>query len=436
MSRNQPLVRALAALVSVAPAISAGTLFVGPVGGGAQFSEIQDAIDAAQVGDVIVVAPGNYGAIAVDKPLRILGDGTGPVLVDGAQPIGAEVSGIAAGQEVYLSGLRIEGTPSVFADSFAVRVASCSGTVVLHDIVIEPGVEQVGVRVENCTRVMMLACRILDAGTPGTSAVRVTDSTLWIADSEVTGRTPQDDFHLLKAGAVGVDAGSATLHVWRSSLRGGNGNTVFAEAFGSPAIGGAGVAASASIVNLYGGPVGEVRGGDGGAGPFFGQCYSGAPGVDLTSGSVARVQASLSVGGGSDCSGANPEVPIRVDASSSFALDSLVFPTVVSDAQEVAVGGGFNLTLEGNPFGYQVLWVAFGTGPDIVLSGIEGIGVVDLGTYFQVASFFLPAGAATVLPLSIPPNPAHLGKTLLFQSAEALGLQAAISNPALVTVAS
>lgn len=56
--------------------VSAAQLVVDPGGGSGSFTSLQQAIDAAAPGDVIVVLGGCYRGIVVDKPLEIIGTGT------------------------------------------------------------------------------------------------------------------------------------------------------------------------------------------------------------------------------------------------------------------------------------------------------------------------------------------------------------------------
>ena len=63
------------ALCSLLPGAFAGTVTVGPLGSGAQFDKLADAVAAAQPGDAVPVAAGEYhgfGSLVVDKPLTIL----------------------------------------------------------------------------------------------------------------------------------------------------------------------------------------------------------------------------------------------------------------------------------------------------------------------------------------------------------------------------
>src|SRR5688572_15701294 len=97
-------------LTSLVPLCAADTWTVGPAGSGAQFTEIQLAIDAAQDDDVILVQDGTYQGFVVDKPLRILGNGNASITSldpggDGVEAVIAQ--DIAAGEELVLSGMRV-----------------------------------------------------------------------------------------------------------------------------------------------------------------------------------------------------------------------------------------------------------------------------------------------------------------------------------------
>src|SRR5262245_18773103 len=128
-------------LTAVASVAAADILTVGPAGSGAQFTQIQAAIDVAADDDVILVKAGVYDRIVVDKPLRILGDGTGNALVASSL-----VRDIEVGEEVVLSGLQLLDT--LLQSPVAVR--DCTGTVFLHDVFVNGTSFGPGVRVENC----------------------------------------------------------------------------------------------------------------------------------------------------------------------------------------------------------------------------------------------------------------------------------------------
>ena len=82
---------------------------VGPVGSGAAFTDIQDAIDAAPSGSTIIVLGGSYSGFSIaDKELSIVGTGgrSGIVTVNGDINISISLSGT---RRVNMEGLSING---------------------------------------------------------------------------------------------------------------------------------------------------------------------------------------------------------------------------------------------------------------------------------------------------------------------------------------
>jgi hypothetical protein len=93
----------LAALAWATPALAQVTWTVDD-SGGADFVQIQDAIDAAADGDVILVEPGDYASFAiVDKGLVLTG--TTPTAMVRVSSH-SEVRDLAAGKLVELTGFR------------------------------------------------------------------------------------------------------------------------------------------------------------------------------------------------------------------------------------------------------------------------------------------------------------------------------------------
>ena len=413
------LSRSLRAAVSLAlltPVTAADILTVGPAGSGAQFTQIQAAVNAASDDDVILVKPGNYQPIVVDKPLRILRVGDRGVFV------GCQIRDIGTNEELVLSGLLT-----------TLHLQNCSGTVVLHEVdVFDAGSSFTGVRIENCRRVLLLDSSIHSGmfGSNRGGAVSVQGSELWIANSFITGN---NDCCFGVRASHAVELVSSTLHVWRSQIRGGNGNAK--QGSGMLADGGTGIRAVGSTVNLFGGPTALVAGGPGSSEEAFGAINSpGGPGMDLAQNSRARIQRDLPVSGGLHGDGLVQAPAILVDATSSFTRDPKVFPTLVSSARQVQLGSTFSLTLTGNPGGYQVLFLSFRTGPTTILRGVDGFGLLDRPNMRRVATEILPASASHTLNLRVPNLASLLGATAIFQAAEQLGNSYAIGNPVLVTV--
>jgi hypothetical protein len=420
--------RLLALLTLAAPA-AAAVLTVGPTG---QFAEISDAIAAAQPDDVILVAPGTYQRFEVAKPLTILGDGTGDVIVTSLGLSGVVISGIAAGAEVVVSGLDVRANPIFDPSAASVFARDCAGTVTLHDLTIDYEFNLVGVHVERCDRVLLLASAIPKGGPP--AAVRAIDSELWLVDCTIAGKKGVSGF--AEPGPDGVRLVGSTLRVWRSAIQGGDAATGKPSFFVAPD-GGDGIDAIGSTLALYGGPGtggGSIAGGDGELGAFLTPNGVGGHGVRLSQSSSADVQQALPITGGLD--GANLVVApsISTDGSSSAQSLAAVFPTLFASAPTTAAGGSLSLGIEGSASSIAVLFVSFGTGPTLSLPGIEGVGVLDPTLFVQLAVTGLDGAGAATIHAAVPPTPALLGITFWFQAAEAAGVQLAITNPALAAV--
>jgi hypothetical protein len=115
----------LAALACATPAVAQVTWTVDD-SGGADFVQIQDAIDAAADGDVILVEPGDYASFAiVDKGLVLTG--TTPTAMVRVSSH-SEVRDLAAGKLVELTGFRF-GEPALIGGAAALVVQDCTGSV-------------------------------------------------------------------------------------------------------------------------------------------------------------------------------------------------------------------------------------------------------------------------------------------------------------------
>jgi hypothetical protein len=416
------------ALFAIAPLAAGAILTVGPAG---QFAEIQDALAAAQPGDVVLVQPGTYHEIVIAQPVRVLGDGSGDVIIASSGLNGVVVSGIAAGEEVVLSGIEVRANPAFASVPASVVLSNNAGTVVLHDLRVSYQFSQMAVSAEASARVLLLNAEILEAGTHGTAApnaaVSVSGSELWIASSTITGEVGASGF--AEEGDHGVSVVNGSLHVWRSTIRGGDG--VGGKGLFVTPDGGDGIRATSSTVTLYGGPEGEVRGGDSAA-VFFGGHAAGGAGVRLEGGSAAVLQQDLPLSGGLDSTGLVQTPPVVADTTSSFLIEPFLFPTLTASADQTAVGGSLALELRGHPGGLAVIFVSLKTGPTLALAGIGGLGVLNPGFFLQVAAVGLDGTGGAVVPVPVPPLPGLLGATFFFQGAEASPAGLAITNPAQV----
>ena len=95
----------LFALLLAAPAAAQQVLVVDSTGAGGAFLEVQDAIDAALDGDLVLVKDGNYATFTINaKTLRVLADSGEQPVIQG--PIFVE--DLAPNQSVELHGLTVD----------------------------------------------------------------------------------------------------------------------------------------------------------------------------------------------------------------------------------------------------------------------------------------------------------------------------------------
>ena len=126
---------------------SIGNVWTVDDSGGADFSDLQPAVDAASSGDVLLVAAGVYGNVAVlGKGLTILGDGAVPSV---RQLVARD---LPAGEELVLRSLAFVGlsfTPLTLEEN--------EGTVWVEDCTFQRNlVSNGGIRVKDCSSVVLV----------------------------------------------------------------------------------------------------------------------------------------------------------------------------------------------------------------------------------------------------------------------------------------
>jgi hypothetical protein len=241
----------LVSSVALATLSRANVLVVDASGGGS-FTQIQPAVDAATDGDTILVKSGVYGAFSVgDKALVIVGDSGASVEVVGS----ASVQSLAASKTFVLENITANGTTSGSSTSvYGLYLANDAGHV----------------RIENChfTGASLTGFGAAHDGYDGVHIVACSDAALTRVTSTGGSAPPFPNSCCSYVSGAGVSASGSTVTLYRSTLRGGNGESA---GFSAPngGSGGDGCSASATLLFLSGT---ACTGGDGGqAGqPAFG----------------------------------------------------------------------------------------------------------------------------------------------------------------------
>lgn len=442
------------ALSAVLAAPSAGQVVtVAPGGAGADFGEIQPAVDAAPAGASVLIQPGTYAPFTIDKPLRLLGQGA---LVQSAvaDVEACVVRDLPPLAEVVVTGVRFEGGASSCAGGpFAgncrpyLSIEDCLGSVVLEGVVVDAsddgitGASGPAVRVQDSTRVMLVDCELVgNSGSvaPPTPALECSDSTVWLVGGVVRGGSAAPDPAASAAGAAGVELVRSLLYLARADVRGGAGGWTFGTPFPLAWAGGPGLAADASVLKLVGGPGARVEAGASGFGGVGSQCVDGEAAIVLLNASELLATSAMPIvgaaqgGGDLFCPDASAGDAVRQSGGSAHWFVDHGYPTLGVDASSVAPGSGVLLDLDATANGGVFVLAALATGPDFALVGFDGVLALDFATLLVLGGVGLDGAGAGAFPIAFPANPNLVGKALFFQGLELDPLEPRFSNVALV----
>lgn len=222
----------LLAAASTLPAAALASTIQIDAAGGAAFTAIQPAVDAASPGDVLVVAPGNYGPFTCAKRLTIVGEpsafGLNKPFVTGTAVFAAADGGALAG--LRFQQLRLQGClKPVIVDAVDAAAVACASAI----------------EVNGCASVLLNHCEL--TGKPGdvnceTCGLTVQDSIVCFSRSTATGGKGGNDGCNGYSGRAGIEVqGDAQLVFVESTAIGGDGghNTSFCgtnNTLGAPGI--------------------------------------------------------------------------------------------------------------------------------------------------------------------------------------------------------
>lgn len=420
----------LLAIGSLCPLVHAGVLVVGPTG---SFADVAAALAAAQPGDTILVQPGTYGPFQVDKSVRIAATGPGvEIAAFGANAI--RVVNLPAGAEVGLFGLEVRANPTVAIPPASIVVENNAGTVLFSEVWVDCEFAGVGLHTAASERVVLVDCRIDDAGSIGSNpqrgAIESFQSNVFLAGTRVQAQVGQSGFAEAGDHAMTAIGGSVTL--WRSELLGGAG--VAGKGFFTTPLGGDGLRVNGTAVRHFGGPGSLLAGGNGATG-IFGTPAAGGTGLRLIGSSVAMVQSAVVLQGGLAPAPGGPTPDAVVSLGSSLSGDSTLYPTWLAATSTPALGGTLSIPAAGAPGAICFPFAAPTTGPALDLAGFAGIAFLAPSQLIPGPAFILDPTGTGALNFPIPASIGLLGVGLWFQALSFDGTTLAFSNPLGVVVA-
>ena len=301
MMLARPLVR-LAALASAAlvPApLAAQSVFVVDADGGAAFTEIQDAIDAAVSGDVIVVREGTYREFTLaGKGLTIVADEYGKARVGVSRQITTAVTGIAAGNRAVIRGIVF--TSPLQTTGASLHVADNAGVVWFESVSFDQLTpfhshsQLEAVLVEDCAQVVIVGSALQGASGSSLGGLEIGATGLTARDSMVLlhGCTVRAGYSIVLSGTgspgLAVDGGELVLR--NCTVRGGVGGT------GSPGgVGGDGGPGLTIEGNASVWAIGTSLIGGAGGPTVFGSPGATGAGFEVTAGSLQQIPAGLAL---------------------------------------------------------------------------------------------------------------------------------------------
>lgn len=428
----------LANLLLATGTAAATDLRVDPGGGPGTFASIGAAVAAADPGDRIFVAAGDYfEGFTVSKSLSILAE-PGAVLHHPSpeQPGSLQIYQLKAEDRVVISGLAFRGsTEAVLPDTefSSIRALSNKGTIVLHALDIQPGHFH-GLLVQSSKEVLLLdsvlrgSSEAQDCVASVRPLVKVLGSSLYVANSEITAApaSPVTNPCQLALGGIALYANYAKVVLSRSSLRGGTGNKVpWSILVPGPAL-----LLSNTDVELR---ATVAQGGDGAPGTSA----PGAIGASMGSQSVLLVSEGSAVLGGSAGDGSATSPGQFLMPGAIVSATGVLYPgldVLSPDAATGELGQPVRLGLDGHPGDSHYLFLAPQAAAATQIPGLAGEFHLSMDGLRCLARVQLDGAGNGAWDASVPNSPALVGLTAFFQTVAPMGPTPAFGNAVLLPI--
>jgi hypothetical protein len=445
----------------------AGDLLVDPGTGAPAFATIQAAVNAANVGDRIFVAPGLYAErVLITKGIELVGAGptltrVRPTQVNSfftpAQPP-ITIQNVPAGQRVRVSGFECSSQHNggVLPSLPMLAIFGSQGRTELSDLVLDhssysgtgAGVQNGTLLVFNCPQVIVERVRCTNsfqgnpstglAGPNGMAGAFVSGSKVWFNACELRGKSGIPIAPLLGQlsgnGGDGLIAVQSEVELARTLAVGASGSAYLA--LGQPPVtGGAGLRATNSQIRLIGGAGNQLEGAPAvELGPPVGLTGPAGVGAVIDAGSSLVRASDTAVAGGAGV-GTQPPAPAFQVATGGQQVDlARRLPSLQLSPGLVQIGQALTVDYQGEPNSVHLraLWVSSGLA--LPLPGIGGSLLLDPLTLVQTLPVVLDLAGQAQVQSGIPNNPNYLGLCLVEQSAQVAGFDIDLGTPAILNV--
>ncbi|MBI1379571.1 MAG: hypothetical protein GC161_00615 [Planctomycetaceae bacterium] len=417
---------------------AAADLHVAPGGGPGTFATIGAAVDAAEPGDRIFVAAGDYfEGFTVSKSLAILAE-PGAALHQPSleEPRPLLITELKPEDRVVISGLAFRGPTEAVGPDFeftSIRALNNKGSIVLHALDIQPGHFH-GLRVQSSTDVLLL-----DSALSGSSAadgcvtfvrplVHLIGSTLYVANSDIQAASAASDTSPcpFAVGGIALFANYSKVVLFHTALAGGEGT----QAPSGTLIPGSAITVSNTQVELRSS---VARGGDGAAGTSA----PGAIGAGVSGKSVLLVSQGSAVIGGSFGDGSSVTHPYFLMPGSTASATFVLYPRLEFESSGPAagkLGQPLHLGLKGHPGDSHYLFLAPHLATGIEIPGVSGEFLLALDGLRCLARVQLDGAGDGAFDTSVPNDPALVGLTAFLQTFAPFGPTPAFGNAVLLPI--